>query len=195
MSLIKYEPVLEEKNCFLLAERMVKTGFFDSIKYPEQAYAIILAGAELGFPPLVSLRSLHIVQGKPVLSAEAMVALVKKSPACMYFHLGESSSEKAVYETLRKGEPASTRLSFSILQAKAAGLLQKTSWRLYPDAMLRARCASQLARAVYPDVVGGIYHEDELDEVERILPQSISINMEKSIERENNEEEPTSTSL
>jgi len=40
--------------------------------------------------------------------------------------------------------------------AKRAGLARRELWRKFPMAMLRARCASNLARMVYPDVVMGL---------------------------------------
>jgi hypothetical protein len=133
-----------------------------SITTPEAAFAVIATGRELGLSAMQALRAIHIVEGKPTLSADLMVALVKKSEACLFFRMVESTGLLATYETHRRGEPGATRMSFSIDEARAAGVATKDNWRKYPAAMLRARCAAALARAVYPDLVLGVYDPDEL---------------------------------
>lgn len=134
-----------------------------SISTPEAAFAVIATGRELGLSAMQALRAIHIVEGKPTLSADLMVGLVKRSEACAFFRLVESTGAVATYETHRRGEPSPTRLSFTLDEAKAAGVASKDNWRRYPAAMLRARCAAALARAVYPDLVLGVYDPDELN--------------------------------
>jgi hypothetical protein len=138
-------------------------------KKPEDVLAVVLTGQELGLAPMTALRAIHIIEGKPSMSADLMVALVKKSPACEYLTLAESTGKVATYKTKRKGEPGETVMSFTIEQARAAGALSKANWQKYPDAMLRARAAAAICRAVYPDVCLGIYDadSDELDFLER----------------------------
>jgi len=141
-----------------------------SITAPEAAFAVIVTGRELGLSAMQALRAIHIVEGKPTLSADLMVALVKRSEACLFFRLVESSAAVATYEAHRRGEPSPTRLSFSMDEAKAAGVTGKDNWRKYPAAMLRARCAAALARAVFPDLVLGVYDPDELAPTVDVTP-------------------------
>jgi hypothetical protein len=130
---------------------------------PADLILVMMKGRELGLSPMQSIGGIHIIDGKPTLSADMMVGLVKRSKACRYFRLVESSATQAAYETLRDGEPAPTRMTFTFKEAQAAGLTGRGPWKAYPAAMLRARCSAALARAVYPDVVGGVYDPDELD--------------------------------
>lgn len=132
---------------------------------PEKAFVIIVTGQELGLSPMQSLRGIHVIQGRPVLSAQLIVALAKRSNFCEYFKLVESTAEKATYETRRAGDPSPTTLSYTIEEAKRAGLVGKDVWRNHPASMLRARCAAALARDVYPDVLLGVYEEDEGREI------------------------------
>ena len=122
----------------------------------------ILQGLELGLKPMQALRSIHIVKGKPVLSAELIAALVMRSSECTYFRLVSSTDAEATYETLRRDFPEPVRLSFTMEQAKAAGLVSRDNWKKYPAAMLRARCKAALAREVYPEYAMGLYDADEL---------------------------------
>jgi hypothetical protein len=152
-------------EAFTLAQKLVQSGLLGrSIQKAEGALAIILTGRELGLTTMQSLRSIHIIEGKPSLSADLMVALVKRSPVCEYFKLITSTGTVATYETSRRGEGV-TCMSFTIEQANAAGVASKQVWKSYPDAMLRARCIAALARAVYPDLLAGIYESEsgELD--------------------------------
>ena len=145
------------------------------IASPEAAFTIIATGAELGLSPMTSLRSIHVIEGKPVLSAALIAGIVQRRPdLCEGFALVESSDTIATYETTRRGQ-APVRMSFTIEQAQRAGLAGKDIWRKYPHAMLRARASAELARAVYPDVVGGLYDPDEIPgaEVRTVEPRPV----------------------
>lgn len=131
---------------------------------PQDVLAIVLAGHELGLGPMQSIRGIYIVQGKPVLSADLMLALVQRDGQCKYMRVVETTDKIATYETLRSGHSEPTRLSFTIDDAKAAGLTGKGTWKSYPAAMLRARAAAAICRMVYPDLLFGVYERDELEE-------------------------------
>jgi len=154
-----------------LAERLHKAGVFgQEVTSADKAFAVLLKGHELGFTPMAAAGSIAIIKGKVSLSADATIALCKRSPACLYLRLVESSEEIATYETQRHGDPAPTALSYTIAQAKTAGLTGSQTWRAHAPAMLRARCGAAIARAVYPDLVAGIYDPDEVAEIVRSEP-------------------------
>ncbi len=131
-------------------------------KSPADVLLIILTGQELGLGPMQSIRGIHIIEGKPSMSADLMAALCLSSPNCERIKLVESTATKATYEAKRKGE-GPTVLSFTAEQAKTAGLLGKGNWAKYPEAMLRARCLSAICRAVFPDCVAGVYDSDSAE--------------------------------
>lgn len=146
-----------------LATAFAKAGMF-AVQSPEQALTILMAGMELGLRPTQSMRAFSVIKGKPVLDASAMVAVcVAKRDICEYFTVIETTVTYATYETKRVGSHDPVRMSFTIDQAKNAGLLGKDNWRNFPDDMLRARASSKLARAVYPDLLLGIYTKDEIE--------------------------------
>ena len=154
-----------------LAERLHKAGVFgQEVTSSDKAFVVLLKGHELGFTPMASAGSIAIIKGKVSLSADATIALCKRSPACLYLRLVESTEEVATYETQRHGDPSPTALSYTIAQAKTAGLTGSQTWRAHAPAMLRARCGAAIARAVYPDLVAGIYDPDEVAEIVRSEP-------------------------
>jgi hypothetical protein len=123
-------------------------------------FVTIMAGRELGLEPMAALRGIHVVKGKPVLSADTMVAVVLRSGKAQYFEQTESTNERATYVTKRVGSEREQRQTFTIEDARTAGLTGD-NWRKYPAAMLRARAKAILARDVYPDVLAGCYEADE----------------------------------
>jgi len=134
-------------------------------------FVTLLAGNELGLTPMASLRAIHVVKGKPILSADTMVAVVLSSGAAEYFMCMAESNDSVTYETKRRSAPKPQSLTWTIEDAKAAGVLGNDNWKKYPRNMLKARCKSNLARDVYPDVLAGCYEENEADEIKDANPE------------------------
>ena len=149
-----------------LARIAVASGL-TALRRPEEAAVILLTGRELGLAPMQSLRGIHVVQGRPVLSADLMVAIVRRSGLCASWRTVETTPDTCTIETRREGEPEVARKTWTIADAARAGLTAKGgNWKAYPAQMLRHRCASDLAREVYPDVVIGCYTRDEIESPE-----------------------------
>ncbi len=155
-----------------LSERLATSGLVPKSMRgrPDDVLLTMMTGAALGVPAVRALSTVHVVEGKPVLSADLMLGLAMRHPACEYVQLVESSAKRCVYEAKRAGQPHPTKLEWTIEQARGAGLLGKDNWKKYPDAMLRARCAAAIVRAVFPDVLAGVYEHDEADEFRRAEP-------------------------
>lgn len=161
-------PTTEELTTLeALAKRLFAgKAFPDTVRSVDTAFAILLKGWELGMPAMAAAAGIAIVSGKVSLGADATAgACLRHRDICLYFSLVESTHEVARYETRRAGAPAPVTLAYTIAQAKTAGLTGSSTWQKHPPAMLRARCAAALARAVYPDLVAGCYDPDEAAEI------------------------------
>jgi hypothetical protein len=145
-----------------LAKRCIDSRLF-KVASPDAALVIMLTGASLGLSPVAALRGIHVIEGKSVLSSDLLVAVVLKSGQCLRWTVAETTDERCVIETHRKGQQAPYRHTWTIAMARKAGLASKGNWNTYPAAMLRARCSSEIARIVYPDVMFGVFVEGELD--------------------------------
>jgi hypothetical protein len=163
-AMVGFEPSTWQEAA-LLAETLAKSSIIpDYLKgKPGDVLVILMMGRELGLGPMQSLRMIHVIKGKPGLSADLVVGLCLKSPVCDHFTLVSSSDTEATYEAMRKGALGPTRLSFTMEDAKRAGLATNDNYRRIPAPMLRARCATALARVVFPDIVGNLYDKEELD--------------------------------
>ena len=147
--------------------RLATTSGLCRVKRPEEAAVILLTGRELGLSPMQSLRGIYVVNGAPVLSSDLLVAVVRRSGLCASWRVVESTPDACTITTIRQGESESTTKTWTMLDAKRAQVTGKPIWSQYPAQMLRHRCAADLAREVYPDVVLGLYTPEEMDSVER----------------------------
>ena len=145
---------------------------------PQQVLLVMATGAELGISATAALRGIYVVEGRVYMSADLMVALVMRSPNCQRFDLVEASGERAVYEVQRKGgKPC--RFEFTAKDAQRVGS-KGPAWSKYPATMMRHRAASEACRAVFPDVLLGVYSEEEREEIQggsavpqRIAPETV----------------------
>ena len=144
-----------------LADAAGKSNFFGA-KTREQALLIMMSGRDLGLSYSQALRAFHVIEGRPALSADGMVAAcLMRSDVCEYFRTVEVSDAKAVVETQRRGSKPQ-RYEFAKSDAERAGLWGRANWGKYPSRMLLARARAALARDVYPDLLLGLYDPDEL---------------------------------
>lgn len=132
---------------------------------PADVAVQVMSGQELGVPPMAAIRSVHVVQGKPILSADLMVALAYGSGKCVYFKRVAETSESVTYETLRVGWDKPQQLTWTLQMAKDASLHLKDNWRGHRRQMLAARAKAELARDAYPDVLAGVMTDDEATDV------------------------------
>lgn len=131
-------------------------------KRPADILTILLMGREHNLQPMVALSNISIISGKPSMNASLMVAIVLGSGKAKYFRRISADANAATYETMRVGDEAPQRVTWTIKQARDAGYLVKDNWRTNPRAMLAARAKSELVRDVYPDVLSGCYTPDEI---------------------------------
>jgi 5'-3' exonuclease len=147
-----------------LANVLKDSGHYNGFMNAQGIAAAIMAGRELGLGAVASLSSIHIIKGKPTMAPQGMLALIMGSGKAEYFDCVETTVHKAVFVTKRVGSKNETRLEFTIQQAQQMALTGKDNWKKQPDVMLRWRCVAALARLVYPDVVLGVYSEDEMEQ-------------------------------
>lgn len=125
---------------------------------PAACAAAMLTGREMGIEPMTALRHIHVVKGKPGLSAELMRAQVLA--AGHEIRYVESSDTRCVVEGRRRGQSEWTRATFTSQQAAKASI----DLRGYPEDKLIARATSRLCRRIFPDVVAGLASVDELED-------------------------------
>lgn len=149
-----------------LGRLLVASGFFEDTKKLSQAVVKVLKGQELEIGPVTAMEQIHIIAGRPALSAALVAALIKRSGR-YNFLVTEIDDTKCVL-TFTDGGQEVGKSSFTIDEATRAGLTNRTqSWKIYPSDMLFARALTRGARRFCADVFGGaVYTPEELAEVE-----------------------------
>jgi len=152
----------------LMVEAMSRSGFFKQATDYDRAITLALVGQELGIPPATSIMGIHIIEGKPTMSANLMATQLKKSGKYNY-RVRENTAKvcRVAFFEIAAGKSEEVGVSeFTIEEAQAAGLATKQVWRQYPKAMLFARALSQGVRTFCPDAFGGapVYYDGEIEE-------------------------------
>lgn len=132
-------------------------------KQPNNIVFAAIAGQELGWGVTTAMRFVHIIEGKPTISPEGMLALIRRSGHSV---TGSSNNTMATVRGRRADNGDEMEVSFTIADAVRAKLDKKDNWKMYPDAMLWARAVAVLARRLFSDVFLGVaYVPDEMGAV------------------------------
>jgi len=163
--LVPAQPMLPTKDewAFLKeqAAMAVKSGLLPrAVDTAEKATIIALKGREMGIPPMQAFSHIHVVDGKPTMSAELMLAQIYKHCHGAIINYLSSDDKKCEIEATRPGHKMA-KFAYTIDEARLAGLLNKHNWKSYPAAMLRARTIAIVARAVFPDAIHGVSYTPE----------------------------------
>jgi 5'-3' exonuclease len=155
-----------------LAKYMHESRLFSAYGTPQAVLSTLIAGRELGLQSMAALRAIHIIDGKPTLSADLIQALVIRSGKAEHFRCTERSAQKCTFVTKRQGEPEFT-MTITLDEMRKAwpkdqAAWDKSGWGKNPADMLVARVRAKLARLVYPDVVHGIYSPDEIEDAREV---------------------------
>ena len=118
--------------------------------------AVLLAGQELGFGPMASLRSITLIKGTVALYALAARALLLQ--AGHEIVVKESTSQRAVVVGRRAGGEWQT-VTWDLDRARTAKLFpggEYSNWRTQTKAMLVARATAEVARWIAADAMLGL---------------------------------------
>ena len=125
-----------------------------------KATVVALKGRELGIPMMQAFSQVHVINGKPTLSAELMLALIYREHPNADIDFVQNDAKACIIEAARPNKKKRP-FSFSMQDAEAAGLLSNPTWKKYPRAMLRSRAVSEMARSIFPDAIMGCSYTPE----------------------------------
>ena len=142
----------------------------------------IQMGGEVGLSPMASLRNIAVINGRPSIWGDALLALVQSHPDC------EDVIEELNEETLtatctvkRRGRTPTVR-TFSKADAVTAKLWNKkgrqgqdTPWITYPKRMLQMRARAFALRDSFPDALGGLYVAEEAADMAQPIPVTATL--------------------
>ena len=150
-----------------VAELLAASGYFIKEGKPEvqlaQLATKIMAGRELGYGPFAAVQGIHVIQGRPALSANLMAAAVKGHPRYDY-RVRQMDNDAAAIEFFELVDGKRESLGTSTFTKQDAAAAQTQNMAKYARNMMFARAISNGVKWFCPDVFVGntVYVPEEL---------------------------------
>ena len=122
------------------------------------ATLMLLCQAE-GLHPINALRRYHIIEGRPSMRADAMLAEFQRQGGRVEW---AERTDMRVEATFEHNSGGCVTVAWTMADANRAGLAGRGNWNKYPRQMLTARVISEGVRTVLPGVVAGVYTPEEV---------------------------------
>ena len=152
-----------------MANAIAKSGLF-GMKDPTTVLALMAVAQAEGRHPASVAKDYHIIQGRPALKADAMLARFQLAGGSVNWKVYTDEKVTGVFSHPQGG---SLEVTWTMQQAKSIGLGTKDNWKNYPRAMLRARVLSEGIRSVYPAVLVGEYTPEEVQDFDSKAPKTL----------------------
>tara|TARA_R100000406_G_scaffold9544_1_gene6315 strand:- start:1161 stop:2126 length:966 start_codon:yes stop_codon:yes gene_type:complete len=135
---------------------------------PANCLVAIQWGMELGLAPLQALQNIAVINGKPSVYGDSLLAMVRADDRCMGVEETQEGGVATciVKRRLSDGSIEEVKRTFSMKQAEQAGLSNRPTWKAYPDRMLQHRARGNALRDAFPDVLRGIITSEEAQDIE-----------------------------
>ena len=136
--------------------------------YQNNPGAVLLAqewATNRGVDLLTTMQTVAFIGGKPIVDATMQRALAMRAGYEVTLEVGDKSATCTVS---RDGKAVGSS-TYTMADAEVAGLVGKDNWKKNPKAMLVARATAQTMRWHAPDVMVGVFTEDEIEEPLEVL--------------------------
>lgn len=166
-------------DVFKFANCLVKSGMQPKGMTLEACVIAIEMGGEIGLPPMAAIQNIAVINGRPSLWGDAVLAVAMASgafdqPAFSEWIEGEGDNCTAFCRVRRTGGQMVIR-TFSVAEAKQAKLWmrtgrdgQATPWVTHPKRMLAMRARAFALRDTFPDFLRGIGMREEIQDQELV---------------------------
>jgi len=145
-----------------MAEHIVRSRLF-GLSSVDQVVALMLMAEADGRHVASAMQDYSVIQGKPSLKAEAMLARFQQAGGKVKWTCLTDERVAAVFSHA-SCEPV--EIDWDMDRAKQAGLGGRDMWRKFPRQMLRARVISEGVRTAFPGALGGMYAAEEVMDFE-----------------------------
>ncbi len=134
---------------------------------PQDTLVAMMMGSELGLNPIQAVQSIAVINGKPSIYGDALLALVQAHPA--FGGIKEEFDEQRMVATCRvkrKGSDHWHVATFSQADAQKAGLWGKSGpWTTYPKRMMQFRARGFGLRDTFADALAGLITAEESEDM------------------------------
>lgn len=169
-NIIKFEQEIKQLDHLKMLAKIASESKQYATMTEIQLYNLMLSARDLGISPMKAINGgFYIVNGKVCMSTAMMAERIRKQGHSI--KIIEMTKDKCVIIAKRKDNEDSLKLEYTMEEAHAAGLTASPTWKKYPKSMLYNRCMSQVARILFPDVVGNSYSEEERFDIQNVPPE------------------------
>lgn len=136
---------------------------------PQDVFAILVMGQELGIKPMQALNSINVIQGKPTISPQLMIAMIKSRLPEAIIKITSANGSVKCYTARSKDDLESGMFyesTWDMTKAKAMGLAQKDNYIKQPETMFRWRAVAESCRVTFPDILMGMYAPEEFQDID-----------------------------
>lgn len=152
---------------------------------PDDVFVAMMWSHSLGIPIVQGLQGIAVINGKPSLYGDALLAVCMGSGQMADIEetvTGNADNLTATCKVTRRGKPTPVVSTFSIADARAAGLLGKPGpWKQYTSRMLKMRARAFALRDAFPDVLSGIASAEEMQDVEGTATEKATENVAEQV--------------
>ncbi len=146
---------------------------------PNNILVAIQWGYEIGLAPMQALQNIAVINGRPSLWGDSMIAVCKAHPdwrGISETYIEEEDKAVCLVKRNVHGEIEETRSEFSYKDAQRANLTNKPGpWKNYPKRMLQLRARGFALRDAFPDAIKGlITTEEAIDYPEKKEPRNVT---------------------
>jgi hypothetical protein len=142
---------------------------------PEAILVAVQMGNEIGLPPMAALQNIAVINGRPSIWGDAMLALVASHPDCCgVSETFDKASMTATCTVMRKGWADPIVRTFSVVDAKTARLWGRQGpWSDYPLRMLQQRARGFALRDAFPDALRGLISVEEAQDYQQLPSNNV----------------------
>lgn len=152
---------------------------------PGDVFVAMMWSHSLGIPIVQGLQGIAVINGKPSLYGDALLAVCMGSGQMTDIEetfTGNADNLTATCKVTRRGKPTPVVSTFSMADARAAGLLGKPGpWKQYTSRMLKMRARAFALRDAFPDVLSGIASAEEMQDVEGTATEKATENVAEQV--------------
>lgn len=152
---------------------------------PGDVFVAMMWSHSLGIPIVQGLQGIAVINGKPSLYGDALLAVCMGSGQMADIEetvTGSADNLTATCKVTRRGKPTPVVSTFSMADARAAGLLGKPGpWKQYTSRMLKMRARAFALRDAFPDVLSGIASAEEMQDVEGTATEKATENITEQV--------------
>lgn len=158
------------KQVEVLSNKLSQSTIIPSVlrNKPQDVFAIVLMGDDLGLNPMQALNMINIIKGQISIKPQGMVALIRKHYPDAKIKITSNNDNKnprvSCLMARHQGDGDDYESIWDWDRVVKLNLAHKDNYKNQPLTMMKWRAISDAARTMFPDIIYGVYTDDEIED-------------------------------